>query len=81
MDSKTGKRTSLGKSSKEESRQIVDAKNQAERQLMLNLQLAKAYLSGSDSEMSRRTWLHALETLTETKQSANKERWQRVAKD
>ena len=81
VDSKTGKRTSLGKSSKEESRQIVDAKNQAERQPMLNLQLAKAYLSGSNSEMSRRTWQHALETLTETKQSANKERWQRVAKD
>ncbi|MCK9590287.1 MAG: hypothetical protein M0Q93_13120 [Terrimicrobiaceae bacterium] len=81
MDSKTGKRTSLGKASKEESRQIIDAKNQAERQPMLNLQLAKAYLTGSDSELSKRTWQHALETLTETKQSANKERWHRVAKD
>lgn len=81
VDSKTGKRTSLGKTNKEEARQIVDAKNQAERQPMLNLQLAKAYLTGSDSELSKRTWQQALETLTETKQSANKERWQRVAKD
>ncbi|MFA7344920.1 MAG: hypothetical protein WC003_11500 [Terrimicrobiaceae bacterium] len=81
VNSKTGKRTSLGKANKEEARQIVDAKNQAERQPMLNLQLAKAYLTGSDSELSKRTWQHALETLTETKQSANKERWHRVAKD
>ena len=31
VDSKTGKRTSLGKATEEEARQIVDAKNQAER--------------------------------------------------
>jgi hypothetical protein len=59
VDSKTGKRTSLGKATKEEARQIVDAKNQAERQPMLNLQLAKAYLAGTDAEMPKRTWQHA----------------------
>jgi hypothetical protein len=32
----------LGKATKEEFHQIVDAKNQAERQAMLNLQLAKS---------------------------------------
>ncbi len=81
VDSKTGKRTSLGKVNKEEGRQIVDAKNQAERQPMLNLQLAKAYLAGTDAEMPKRTWQHALEVLTETKRGANKERWRRVATD
>ncbi len=81
VDSKTGKRTSLGKANKEEGRQIVDAKNQAERQPMLNLQLAKAYLAGTDAEMPKRTWQHALEVLTETKRGANKERWRRVATD
>jgi hypothetical protein len=74
VDSKTGKRTSLGKANKEEARQIVDAKNQAERQPMLNLQLAKAYLAGTDAEMPKRTWQHALEVVTETKRGANKER-------
>jgi integrase len=81
VDSKTGKRTSLGKATKEEARQIVDAKNQAERQPMLNLQLAKAYLAGTDAEMPKRTWQHALEVVTETKRGANKERWKRVGKD
>jgi hypothetical protein len=81
VDSKTGKRTSLGKVTKEEGRQIVDAKNQAERQPMFNLQLAKAYLAGTDAEMPKRTWQHALQVLTETKRDANKERWRRVATD
>ena len=47
---------------------------------MLNLQLAKAYLAGTDAEMPKRTWQHALEVLTETKRGANKERWKRVAR-
>jgi hypothetical protein len=48
---------------------------------MLNLQLAKAYLAGTDADMPKRTWQHALEVLTETKRGANQERWKRVAKD
>ena len=48
---------------------------------MLNLQLAKAYLAGTDAEMPKRTWRHALEVLTDTKGGANKGRWRRVAKD
>jgi uncharacterized DUF497 family protein len=48
---------------------------------MLNLQLAKAYLAGTDAEMPKRTWQHALEVVIETKRGANKERWKRVAKD
>jgi hypothetical protein len=79
--SRRHERTSLGKATKEEGQQIVDAKNQAERQPMLNLQLAKAYLAGTDAEMPKRTWQHALEVLTETKRGTNKERWKRAAKD
>ena len=43
VDTKTGKRTSLGKHSEDEARQIINAKNQALRQPMLNMQIAKAY--------------------------------------
>jgi hypothetical protein len=63
----------LGKATKEEFHQIVDAKNQAERQAVLNLQLAKACLAGTDAGMPKRTWQHALEVVTETKRGANKE--------
>jgi integrase len=81
MDKNTGKRTSLQTSNKDEARQIVEAKNNAERQPILNLQIAKAYLAGSDSGMKTRTWQQAMEALTNTKQGANKERWLRVEKD
>ena len=67
--------------SEDEAIQIVQAKNQAERQPILNLQIAKAYLAGSDNGITTRTWQHAIEALTNTKQDANKERWLRVVKD
>src|SRR5262249_43563598 len=57
------------------------AKNNAERQPVLNLQIAKAYLAGTDGGINTRTWQNAIEALTNTKQGANKERWLRVAKD
>ncbi len=81
VDSQTGKRVSLGNACKDEAEQIVSAKNQAERQPMLNLQIAKAYLAGTDAQTSSRTWRDALETLTNTKQGSSKKRWLTVASD
>src|SRR2546425_112345 len=81
VDNKTGKRTSLRTGSEDEARQIVEAKNQAERQPVLNLQIAKAYLAGTDNGITTRTWQNAIEALTNTKQGANRERWLRVVKD
>jgi hypothetical protein len=40
----TGKRTSLGTTNEDEARHIVGAKNNSERQPVLTLQIAKAYL-------------------------------------
>jgi len=81
VDSATGTRTSLGTADEEVAVQIVRAKNQALRQPALNLQIARAYLAGTDSGINTRTWRHALEALQETKQAANKARWRTVAKD
>ncbi len=81
VDTQTGKRTSLRGANEAEARQILEAKNQAERQPVLNLQIAKAYLAGSDSGLTKRTWKEAIEALTETKLAANRERWERVVKD
>ena len=81
MDTQTGKRTSLGTSNEDEAQQIIEAKNTAERQPVLNLQIAKAYLAGSDSGMRTRTWQDAVAALTAMKQGANRERWLRAAKD
>ena len=81
MDTTTGKRTSLGTTDEDEARQIIEAQNNSLRQPVLNLQIAKAYVAGSDNGMKTRTWQNAIEALTGTKKGANKERWLRVAKD
>lgn len=81
VDTTTGKRTSLGTTNEEEAQRIIAAKIEAERQPVLNLQIAKAYLAGSDNGMNTRTWSHAMTELMNTKHGPNKERWQRVAKD
>ena len=78
VDTTTGKRTSLGTTNDDDARQIIEAKNNSERQPVLNLQIAKAYLAGSDNGITTRTWQHAIEALTNTKQGANQHRWQRV---
>jgi hypothetical protein len=75
VDTNTGKRTSLQTSTEDEAQQIIQAKNQAERQPVLNLQIAKAYLAGTDSGISQRTWQQALEALTASKRGANQLRW------
>lgn len=81
VDKRTGKRTSLQTTNEDEARQIIEAKNQAERQPVLNLQIAKAYIAGTDSGIATRTWQQALDALTESKQGANQERWRRAGKD
>jgi hypothetical protein len=56
VEKATGKRTSLHTTDADEARQIVEAKNQAERQPVLNLQIAKAYLAGTDNGIATRSW-------------------------
>ena len=55
VDKKTGKRASLHTTNEEEAKQIVEAKNAATRQPILNLQIAKAYIAGSDNGINIRT--------------------------
>lgn len=81
VDTQTGKRTSLGTTNEDEARQLVEAKNNAERQPVLNLHIAKAYLAGTDNGIATRTWQQAIEALTNTKQGANQHRWRTAAKD
>ena len=81
VDSVTGRRFSLQTKDRDAAEQIVLAKNQSLRQPVLNLQIAKAYLAGTDSGVATRTWQHALNALVETKHGSTRERWLRAAKD
>jgi integrase len=81
VDKTTGKRTSLKTTDADEAQQIIEAKNQAERQPVLNLQIAKAYLAGSDNGVATRTWQNAIDSLIASKLAANQARWKTAAKD
>lgn len=81
VDTLTGKRTSLATTNEDEATQIVLAKNQALRQPALNLQIAKAYLAGSDSGVATRTWQQAMDALVATKKAENQRRWKTAIKD
>ena len=81
VDSESGKRWSLKTKDRDAAEQIVLAKNQSLRQPSLNLQIAKAYLAGTDNGVATRTWQNAIEALTNTKLGENRERWRTVAKD
>src|SRR4029077_13822375 len=56
-------------------------RNEAVRQPHLNLQIAKAYLAGTDSGVANRTWQNALDALIKLRSGPTKERWQRAAKE
>lgn len=81
VDTLCGKRSSLGTQDEEEAMQIVQAKNQALRQPVLNLQIGKAYLAASDSGITTRTWQAALQAIIEIKEGETKARWIRASQD
>jgi integrase len=81
VDAETGKRFSLKTKDRDTAKQIILAKNQALRQPSLNLQIAKAYLAGTDSGVATRTWQIALNAIVDTKHGSTQERWCRAAKD
>jgi hypothetical protein len=81
VDTVTRKRASLHTTNEDEAAELTAAKNQALRQPVLNLHIAKAYLAGTDSGITTRTWRNAIDALIETKSGPNQIRWKRVVKD
>ena len=81
VDGSTGKRTSLGACSRDEAEQTVLAKNQALRQPALNLQIARAYLGGSDEGVATRTWQHVMDEVPKLKEGETRARWLTAMKD
>lgn len=80
-DTETRKQESLGTRDRAEATVVLNARNESVRQPQLNLQIAKAYLAGSDSGVSSRTWQNALDALVEAKTGSTRDRWRRAAKE
>jgi len=81
VDNRTGKRTSLKTRDRDEASRLIQAKNEAERQPMINVQIAKAYLAASDAAISTRTWQHVFEHIINCKEGPTKVRWTGASKE
>jgi integrase len=80
-DTQSKKQESLHTKNRADAVSVLNARNESTRQPQLNLQIAKAYLSGTDSSVTTRTWQTAIESLTNSKSGANQHRWRIAARD
>jgi integrase len=79
-DTETRKQESTGTRNRAEATALLNARNEAVRQPQLNRQIAKAYLAGTDSGISTRTWRDAFNAIIEYKRGTTQERWRRGAR-
>lgn len=80
QDNQTNKQESLNTKDRAEAVILLNARNEAARQPQLNLQIAKAYLAGTDSGVSTRTWQNAFDAIIDHKRRTTRERWERGAR-
>jgi hypothetical protein len=80
-DTTTGKQHSLRTKDEAEALAILHSKNEAHRQPVLNLQIARTYLTATDPEVARRTWQTAMDELTKTKGDTTRHRHETAMKD
>ena len=77
-DKTTGKQTSLRTRDEAEAITLLHAKNESFRQPVLNLQIARTYLTACDPVLSERTWQHVMKQIISTKTDNTLERWQHL---
>ncbi len=80
QDSATGKQTSLRTRDETEAKSLLEARNAAQRQPILNLHLARAYLTASDPAFVERTWQAVMEQLQSRGKDSSRERYKTVFK-
>jgi integrase len=78
QDSATGKQTSLRTKDEIEAHSLLNARNEAQRQPVLNLHLARAYLSASDPAFVARTWQTVMAQLQARGKDSSRERYETV---
>src|SRR5580700_8113845 len=79
-DTTTGKQTSLRTRDETEAQSLLNARNEAMRQPVLNLHLARAYLTASDPAFVERTWQTVMEQLQSRGKDSSRERYATVFK-
>ena len=80
QDSATGQQKSLRTRDQTEALQLINARNEAHRQPVLNLHLARAYLTASDPAFVERTWQTVMDQLQARGKDNSRERYASVFK-
>jgi integrase len=78
QDTTSGKQTSLRTKDETEARSLLNARNEAQRQPVLNLHLARAYLTASDPAFVERSWQTVMDQLQSRGRDSSRERYQNV---
>jgi hypothetical protein len=67
QNNETGKQESLQTHDRPTALRLLNAKNEAHRQPIINLQIARAYLSASDPQIAKRTWGNVMDEMLKSK--------------
>ena len=77
----TRQQSSLRTRDQEEAQRLLAAKNEAHREPLVCLQVARAYLNAADPLIRTRTWQTVMDTMGETKLGSTQKRWITACKD
>ena len=80
-NNETGQQTSLATKDRVEAERLFNAKNEAHRQPVINLQIARAYLMVSDPQAATRTWQFVMDEIVKLKHNETQRRWLVAVKD
>jgi len=80
-DGLTGKQESLTTCDRKEASRLLHAKNEAQDQPAINLQIARAYLAASDPHIATRDWQFVMVETAKLKKGSTHERWERAMRD
>lgn len=80
-DTDTRKQVSLRTKDEGEALTLLHAKNESVRQPILNLQIARTYLSATDPEIALRTWQAVMDEMVSDKKGPTLIRYQRAMQD
>src|SRR5439155_7237744 len=81
QDNETGKQETLRTKDRDEAERLFNAKNEAHRQPIINLQIARAYLMVGDPQAATRTWQNVMEEILKLKHGETERRWKVAIKD
>ena len=81
QDNETHRQETLRTKDRADAERLLHAKNEAHRQPIINLQIARAYLLVSDPEVATRSWQFVMDEIVKLKHGETQRRWFVAIKD